>query len=144
MLFTASETDRSRTTALRIPTGQSQTSWLVLSYKLSREAEPGTARIKFNEWSERVLNPAGSLGHLEWPWIWDAYTSIGETFGVTPCRPTAMPRSSDLGPPREDSVIDPPVAWSGLVGKCPIGHLSSNAPRHGSHRCTQCYNKTQK
>ena len=29
-----------------------------------------------------------------------------------------MPRSSDLGPPREDGVVDPPVAWSGLVGKC--------------------------
>ena len=29
-------------------------------YKCSWEVEPGSTRIKFNEWSERVLNP-GSL-----------------------------------------------------------------------------------
>ena len=26
-------------------------------YECDREVEPGTTRIKFNEWSERVLNP---------------------------------------------------------------------------------------
>ena len=44
---------------LRIPTGWRQTSWLF--YKCSWDVEPGTTKIKFNEWSELVLNP-GSQG----------------------------------------------------------------------------------
>ena len=36
---------------LRIPTGQ------LAIYKCSWEVEPGTTRNKFNEWSERVLDP---------------------------------------------------------------------------------------
>ena len=59
-LFRANETqpnDGTEQQLLRIPTGRRQTSWLFTVYKYSWEVEPGITRIKFNEWSERVLSP---------------------------------------------------------------------------------------
>ena len=54
--FRADETQWTKQQLSRTPTGRRQTSWLFTS-AAAREVEPGTTRNKFNEWSERVLNP---------------------------------------------------------------------------------------
>ena len=60
-LFRANETQRNNRTQqqqlLRIPTGRRFWANQLAIYKCGWEVEPGTTRNKFNEWSERVLNP---------------------------------------------------------------------------------------
>ena len=60
-LFSANESTKQQnttTTTVKNPNWPEANQLAI--YKCGWEVEPGTTRIKFNEWSERVLNP-GSL-----------------------------------------------------------------------------------
>ena len=65
-------------------------------YKCSGEVEPGTTRIKFNEWSERVLNPGSP----------DLKASALNT------GPHCLRDPSDVFPISIDDIISALIAWS--------------------------------